>query len=305
MPYIKNSNYYPAWYLPNGHFETIYPSVFRKNEILNWSRERLELSDGDFLDLDWLRQDKKQLVILTHGLEGSSRRPYCEGMALKMYAEGWDILAWNCRSCSGEMNRSAKLYSHADIDDIAAVIEHADSQFQYNSVVLIGFSMGGAISLNYLGRHEKVSQSITAAIGFSMPTHLKTSVLKLEERGNRIYKKRFLRQLSEKIRIKAQQYPDLLNASNLDKIQLWTDFDEWYSAPMNGLTNAEEFYQKASAINVLEQIKVPFLICNAQNDPLLGPLCSPIEMANKQDNFWLETPRYGGHVGFFPLRDSS
>jgi predicted alpha/beta-fold hydrolase len=74
---------------------------------------------------------------------------------------------------------------------------------------------------------------------------------------------------------------------------------------MNGLTNAEEFYQKASAINVLEQIKVPFLICNAQNDPLLGPLCSPIEMANKQDNFWLETPRYGGHVGFFPLRDSS
>ena len=305
MPHIKNSQFKPAWFLPNGHFETIYPSIFRKPGNLNWQRERLELPDGDFLDLDWLRQQSKQLAILTHGLEGSSRRPYCAGMAKKMYLSGWDVLSWNCRSCSGEMNRSARLYSHADINDIAAVIDYAATGKNYETVVLIGFSMGGAISLNYLGRHPNVNPTIKAAIGFSMPTHLQTSVKRLEERGNRLYKMRFLKQLSHKISVKAAQFPEQLDASKLKLIKEWSDFDEWYSAPMNGLSSAAEFYERASAINVLHKITVPFLICNAQNDPLLGPLCSPVQMAEAQDNFWLETPKFGGHVGFYPFGNSN
>jgi predicted alpha/beta-fold hydrolase len=300
MPHITESDFKPAWFLPNGHLETIYPSLFRKINELCWTRERLELTDGDFLDLDWLTHNKRQLVILTHGLEGSSRRPYCAGMAKKMHASGWDILSWNCRSCSGEMNRTAKLYSHADIEDISTVIEHATLQQRYDSIVLIGFSMGGAISLNYLGRHKNVNPAIKAAIGFSMPTHLQTSVNRLEEPANRIYKRRFLKQLSEKIALKASQFPGQLDASKLSRIKVWSDFDEWFSAPMNGLPNAAAFYERASAINILSEIRVPFLICNAQNDPLLGPLCSPVNLAKGQDNFWLETPRYGGHVGFYP-----
>lgn len=303
MPHITESVYKPAWFLPNGHFETIYPSLFRKIKDLGWQRERLELQDGDFLDLDWLFGQNKQLAIITHGLEGSSRRPYCAGMAKKMSETGWDVLSWNCRSCSGEMNRTIRLYSHADIEDIATVTAHAALKNQYDSIVLIGFSMGGAISLNYLGRHKNVNPAIKAAIGFSMPTHLQTSVNRLEEPENLIYKKRFLKQLSQKISFKANQFPGELDAGKLSAIKVWSDFDEWYSAPMNGLSNAAEFYEKASAINVLSEIKVPFLICNAQNDPLLGPLCSPVEMAKAQDNFWLETPRFGGHVGFYPYND--
>lgn len=302
MPYIPQSIFRPKWYLMNGHFETLYPSLYRKVKNVDFQRERLELVDGDFLDLDWILNQNKRLVVLTHGLEGSSRRPYCAGMAKVLSQQNWDILAWNCRSCSGEMNRTAKLYSHADTEDISTIIQYAIQKNQYETVVLIGFSMGGAISLNYLGRRQDIPNQVKAAIGFSMPTDLASSVNLLEEKGNFLYKKKFLTQLSAKIKQKSIDFPDKINGDNLLKIKRWRDFDEYYSAPMNGFNSPEEFYHAASALNVLQEIKVPFYICNAQNDPLLNELCSPIQIAESQDNFYLETPKYGGHVGFYPYQ---
>lgn len=302
MPFITPAIFNPKWYMFNGHIETIYPSMYRKVPMPAFQRERLALEDGDFLDLDWLKASNEDLVILSHGLEGSSRRPYCVGMANAFFAEGWDILAWNCRSCSGEMNRTVKLYSHADTDDIATVIHHAHSQKQYKRIVLIGFSMGGAISLNYLGRKSNIPETVVAAIGFSMPTDLAGSVRQLEQKGNAVYKNKFLKQLSAKIQLKAAQFPTQLDASRLADIRQWRDFDTFYSAPMNGFESPEAFYAAASALHVLPNIKVPFLICNAQNDPLLTPECSPVHLAEALPNFWLSTPQYGGHVGFYPYK---
>ena len=105
MPLIVESSYRPPAYLLNGHWETIIPSTFRKITDVAYQRERLELADGDFLDLDWLKQSSAKLVIISHGLEGSSERHYAKGMAKFFYRHGWDALAWNCRGCSGEMNR--------------------------------------------------------------------------------------------------------------------------------------------------------------------------------------------------------
>lgn len=302
MPYIPQSTFHPKWFLINGHFETLYPSLYRKVKNVDFQRERLELSDGDFLDLDWINNDNKKLAILTHGLEGSSRRPYCAGMAKVLAQQNWDILAWNCRSCSGEMNRTAKLYSHADTEDISSVIQYSLQKCQYEKIVLIGFSMGGAISLNYLGRRSDIPPQIKAAIGFSMPTDLASSVNLLEKRSNFLYKRKFLTQLSTKIKQKSIAFPEKINGDNLLKIKQWRDFDTYYSAPMNGFDSPEDFYHAASALNVLHQIKIPFYICNAQNDPLLNELCSPIHIAESLDNFFLETPQFGGHVGFYPYQ---
>jgi uncharacterized protein len=302
MPFISDSSFRPKWYLINGHFETLYPSLYRKVKPIDFQRERLELEDGDFLDLDWLDHNQKKLVILTHGLEGNSRRPYCVGMANILAKDNWDILAWNCRSCSGEMNRTAKLYSHADTEDISIVVEHALKKADYQVIVLIGFSMGGAISLNYLGRRHDIPQQIKAAIGFSMPTDLAASINLLEKRYNFLYKRKFLTQLSAKIQQKALAFPDKIDGIHLKNIQRWRDFDTHYSAPMNGYESPEAFYHAASALHVLPDIRVPFYICNAQNDPLLDESCSPRHLAEALDNFYLETPRYGGHVGFYPYQ---
>jgi uncharacterized protein len=302
VPFIEKTLFRPVWYLPNGHFETIYPSLYRKVQVADYQRERFEMSDGDFLDLDWYKRGNRRLAILTHGLEGSSSRPYATGMAKALTAADFDVLAWNCRSCSGEMNRSVKLYSHADTSDISTVIHHALEGGAYDSVVLIGFSMGGAITMNYLGRRNDIPTEVAAAIGFSMPTCLTSSVKRLEERGNFIYKSKFLKQLSAKIKHKAAQFPSQLNADNLLKIKTWRDFDTFYSAPMNNFATPDDFYHAASSLNVLEQIKIPFFICNAKNDPLLTPACSPLHLAKAMPNFWLQTPERGGHVGFYPYQ---
>src|SRR5215510_13761043 len=125
MPLIKHSQYKAPAHLFNGHIETIVPSTFRKIDGVAYVRERLELSDGDFLDLDWLKSDSRNLMIFSHGLEGNSERHYCKGMAKYFFQRGWDALIWNCRGCSGEMNRLPRFYHHGATEDLRAVIEHA------------------------------------------------------------------------------------------------------------------------------------------------------------------------------------
>jgi uncharacterized protein len=304
MPLLPNPDFKPRFYLPTAHLQTIYPSLTRKVKDFSYQRERLELSDGDFLDLDWSKNSSKKLIVLTHGLEGSSERAYVKGMAKTFAQNSWDILAWNCRSCSGEMNRTVKLYFHGETNDISTVIHHALAKGNYETIVLAGFSMGGAITMNYLGRRSDIPSQVKTGIGFSMPTELGSSAKILTTiPSNKVYHKRFLSKLSEKIRYKALQFPDIIDASPLKNIYEWKDFDNQYSAPLNGFKDAEEFYFYSSALHILHQIKVPFLISNAQNDPLLTPICSPKDLAEQLPNFYLETPEFGGHVGFYPYKN--
>lgn len=156
MPIINQSTYPgPPRYLFNGHLQTIVPSVFRKVEGVVYERERFFLSDGDFVDIDWLDTRSKKLVVLTHGLEGDSGRHYIKGTAKLFSQNGWDVLAWNCRSCSGEMNKAFRLYNHGEIGDISELINHALRTKHYEKIVLVGYSMGGNISLKYVGAKGK------------------------------------------------------------------------------------------------------------------------------------------------------
>lgn len=305
MPLIQPSYYTgPPAYLYNGHLQTIVPSLLRKVKGIDYQRERLTLSDDDFVDLDWLRNGHTKLVVITHGLEGDSRRQYVMGAA-KLFAEnGYDILAWNCRSCSGEMNRAFRLYNHGEIGDIHEVIQHALKSGVYADVTLLGFSMGGNITLKYLGVHGlKVASVIRRGIAVSAPTDLHASARLLDLPLNRFYRNRFMKKLLVKIAQKARQFPGRLDMDNVRRISIWRDFDTYFSAPINGYRDADDFYAQASAVNFMPGITVPVLVLNAQNDPMLSPECSPLQLAQQHPYIYLETPLSGGHVGFMVPHD--
>ena len=304
MPLIPSAYPGPPGYQYNGHLQTIVPSLMRSVTGVTYTRERLTLSDDDFVDLDWIIRSNRRLVVLSHGLEGDSNRQYIRGAA-KLFAEaGYDVLAWNCRSCSGEMNRAFRLYNHGEIGDIGEVIQHALRARPYNDVVLVGYSMGGNITLKYLGvQGVNLPKAIKRGVAISSPTDLETSAQLLDRPSNRFYRNRFMRKLLIKINQKAIGFPNRLDMTKLQQVRRWRDFDDFFSAPINNYRDAGDFYAQASAVNFMPGIAIPTLLLNAQNDPLLSLTCSPGWLAETHPHIFLETPRRGGHVGFALARD--
>lgn len=297
MPLIPSTYKTPPYYLFNSHAETIVPSIFRTIEG-KYERERLELTDGDFVDLDWMRKGNKKLVITSHGLEGSSGRHYVKGMAKYFYDHGWDALAWNCRGCSGAINRLPRFYHHGATEDIAAVVDHA-IHMKYEHISLVGFSMGGSMSLKYLGeRKGKVPTQVKSAATFSVPCNLKSSATELDKPSKRFYLNRFLKKLEKKISAKAILFPEQISSTGFEKIKTFWEFDNRYTAPLHGFINADDFYARASSGPYIESIEIPTLIVNALNDPFLPDACYPVEITKNHSHVYLETPIRGGHVGF-------
>jgi len=261
-----------------------------------YRRERITTPDDDFLDLDWLQKDSDKLVIISHGLEGSSDRAYVKGMAKALHDNGFDIAAWNFRGCSGEINRQLRFYHSGATEDLHTVIEHVLSLGKYRSLFLVGFSLGGNLTLKYLGERE-VDKHIAKAVVFSVPMDLQTSCEKISQPANVIYSRRFVRSLKKKIRMKALQH-DTLDTSRLRHIKTLTQFDDCYTAPLHGFRNAHEYYEQCSAVRFVHHIKTPTLIINTRNDPFLSAECFPAASLKGHPYVRLEVLSRGGHVGF-------
>lgn len=288
----------PAW-LYNGHLQTIIPSIFRKVNNIGYERERVKTTDGDFLDFDWLYSNSKKLVILTHGLEGDSQRPYIKGMARAFNSNNWNVLAWNFRGCSGEMNDLLRFYHSGDTEDLNFAINYALSKTKYEEVILVGFSLGGNVTLKFLGEFaSKLQPEIKGAVTFSVPIDLHSSSNKISQRSNFIYSARFLRNLKRKVREKSLRMPDQLNPDQLDEIKTLQDFDNFYTAPLHGFKDAITYYSDSSAKQYLNAINIPTLIVNAKNDPFLAPECYPVELLKDHKFVCLKSPSQGGHCGF-------
>ncbi|MEO9871264.1 YheT family hydrolase [Ekhidna sp.] len=295
MPIVKPKYHKRPWYFINGHFETIIPSLFYEVNDVSYERERLELEDGDFLDLDWLRNGNKRLIILSHGLEGSSYRHYIKRPAHFFSKKGWDILAWNNRSCSGELNRLPRFYHHGATEDISAVINQG-LEGAYEEVVLIGYSMGGGMQQKYLGE-RKTDSRIKGAISFSVPCNVLDSADQLRKRGNRFYERRFVSKLKEKILAKAEVVE--MDVDGIEGIRSFRELDEKFTLKIHTeYSSADDFYAKITSDQFLTNIQIPLFIVNAVNDPMLGSKCYPIELARKSETLYLEMPDKGGHVGF-------
>ncbi len=299
------SDYRPPSLLPNGHLQTIYPSLFRKLDSGFYVRERITTPDSDFLDLDWSKTSSKKIAIISHGMEGDSHRHYVIGMAKALNKNGWDALAWNFRSCSGEMNKKLRFYHSGSTDDLQTVIDHVTSKNIYDEIALVGFSMGGNQILVYLGEQgNKVSGDISKACVFSVPCHLKSSSVKLAGFVNKIYMKRFLKFLHKKIILKMKMFPGQIDDNDFHQIKTFKDFDDRYTSKIHGFVDAEDYWERCSSKSFIPGIKVPTLIINALNDPFLADECFPYQEAGQNRYVNLETPNSGGHVGFVSFNDN-
>ena len=296
MPVIR-SQFHPPFLLRNAHLQTLLPVVFRRKMRLPYQRERLELADGDFLDLDWLPALGCDLAILSHGLEGSSQDATICGMARTLQQSGWDVLAWNYRGCSGELNRLPRLYHSGETGDLALVIEHAARRF--SRIALIGFSLGGNLVLKYLGEARPHS-AVACAAAISAPVDLTASARALDQRRtNRLYLRRLIATLVRKVKAKAKHFPEQIDASQTEGIHGFEDFDGRFTAPVHGFRDANDYWTRCSSRQFLRAITVPTLILSAQDDPFLTPNCLPFEEAKASAHVFLEAPTAGGHLGFY------
>lgn len=300
MPFVESSYQSPKFAF-SGHIHSIVPSLFRKIKLTTHN-ETIATPDDDFLELSWnCDANSSDLVILSHGLEGHTERAYILGMQRAFVEAGYDTLAWNFRGCGNQMNNQARFYHSGATDDLSVVIEHAAKSKRYQRIVLVGFSMGGNISLLYLGK-ENVHPLINCSVVFSVPCDLKGCSDALAKFENVIYMKRFLKDLKRKVFYKAKQFPSLVDATHYHTIKNFQQFDDKYTAPLHGFIDALDYWQQCSSLPYIAHIKHPTLMINAQDDSFLGAKCFPKELSKNLEHFYFEMPKQGGHCGFLRHR---
>jgi predicted alpha/beta-fold hydrolase len=305
MPLISKPTYRPPVLFSNAHVQTIYPTLFRKVKGVHYVRERISTHDNDFIDIDWSCVGADRVVIISHGLEGHSHRSYVLGMIKSFNRRGWDGVAFNFRGCGGEPNRLLRSYHSGATEDLHAVVCHVLEIDRYSRISLVGFSVGGNLTLKYIGeRKRNLSRLIKSAAAVSVPCDLESSASKLAERPNILYMKRFLKMLHDKIRAKMEIMPGKIDDSDYTSIRTFKQFDARYTAPIHGFPSVEDYYTRCSCKQFLSEIDIPTLLINAQNDPFLSDECYPLEEARESRCLFLEMPISGGHVGFVDFNPS-
>ena len=282
----------------SGNVQTLWASRVRRVPHVPYRRETLALPDGDVLDLDRAESaagPSRRVVLVAHGLEGSSSRTYVRGMVRALTARGWDAIAWNLRGCGGAPNRLLRAYHSGATEDLEAVVEHALAE-GYAQVGLVGFSLGGNLTLKYAGdAGAGIDRRIVGAVGISVPVDLAGSSEVMERLTRRPYMRYFLRSLVAKAEQKARVFPEAPSTDGLRRMRTFRAFDGRFTAPLHGFASAEDYWARASALPVLRDLAVPTLLVNAQDDPFLSPSCYP---SVENPCLAVLTPRDGGHVGF-------
>lgn len=301
MPLVTSATYQSPPFLANGHVQTCLPTLIRRVKPVRYQRQHIPTPDGDFLHLDWAKTGSRKLAVLAHGLEGSSRSHYIQGLVHALHREGWDAVAWNARGCGGELVKVLRFTHSGSSDDLQTVLSHLTKpEHDYDQIALIGFSLGGNLSLKYLGeRGSEVDPRIVGAVAFSVPCDLHSSSMELGRTlANQIYMRNFLASLHQKIRRLMIQMPGAIHDDDYDQIRTFKQFDDRYTAPIHGFKDAEDYWHQSSSRPYLSRIRVPALLVNARNDPFLADECFPVEEAQANPHFFLEVPSSGGHVGF-------
>ncbi len=301
MPII-DSPYKASGLFKNAHLSTIYSAKIRRVYGIKQERERIELPDGDYVDIDWSYPPKKtvstKVTLLVHGLEGDAQRPYITGMAKLLNNNGYDVAALNFRGCSGFQNRLYRSYHSGHTEDIKHIIYLLINR-SYTHIDLYGVSLGANAMLKYLGEQNTIPKEIKAASCIGVPIDLKASLEQLVKPKNIIYRTSFLIHLRAKYRKKIKEFPDLATSKIYRTIKSLKTFDDVYTAPAHGFIDALDYYEKASSYRFLSSINIPTLILNAKNDSFLHGHCYPIKQAKENPNLFLEMPDHGGHVGFY------
>ena len=290
----------PAWWLPGAHAQTIAGRLLRKPPLLPLRRERIETPDGDFLDLDFTPSVRKggPIVVLLHGLEGSSRRGYAINTYRALEASGIGTAGVNFRACSGEPNRLARSYHSGDTDDLRFVLAGLAKQFPGSPLAAVGFSLGGNVLLKYLGE-EGEAAALQAGVAISVPYDLSGCADALASSAvGRFYARHFVRGLVAKAEAKLHLIGDRIDLARVRAAQTFREFDDAATAPLHGFRDADDYYRRSSSAPFLARIRVPTLLVHSEDDPFLPGEWVPREAID--GNPWLEAliTQKGGHVGF-------
>lgn len=298
----------PAWWLPGPHLQAVGARLLRSRDGVRYERERLELPDGDFVDLDWVVEvdgrspDRDApLVLVLHGLEGSSSSDYVRSTHRALAQRGLASLALNFRSCSGEPNRLPRFYHSGDTGDAAAVLALLRERFPARQIGAVGFSLGGNVLLKLLGEcgdGERERLAPGAAVAISVPFDLAAGITTLEQGLGPIYQHYFLRKLRRKLRLKAALLRGHVDVDALLAVRTLRDFDDLATAPLHGFADSADYYRRASSKPFLEAIQVPTLLIHAADDPFLPALAIPRAEVEANPHLDAIFPEHGGHVGF-------
>jgi predicted alpha/beta-fold hydrolase len=293
MGRLRQSDFRAAWWLRGPHMQTLWPSLFRRRTLPELERERVELADGDFIDLA-LAPNEGPKVLVIHGLEGGLESHYADGILSALDAAGFRAVFMHLRGCSGEPNRLARSYHSGATEDLAAILAHLTAGGGDPPLAAIGYSLGGNLLLKHLG--ENAEPGVGTAIAVSVPFLLRDAMLRLSRGASRIYQRYLVGKLKDSYRRKFARMPSPLGL-DVEGIRDFFGFDEQVTAPLHGFAGADDYYAKCSCRQFLRHIQTPTLIIHARDDPFMFERTVPGE-EELGPGVCLELAPRGGHVGF-------
>ena len=301
---LTSSRFQPRFWIKNPHIQTLLGSFIGRNSGIATERERVELPDGDFVDIDWLNKDLRQAptLIILHGLEGSIDSSYIQGLLKHFQPENWRLAIFHFRGCSGEMNRLARTYHSGDTEDLNYLVHNLEKQ---GPLYVIGFSLGGNVLLKYLGE-TGLASAVQAAAAVSVPFDLGKAAKRLDQGMSRLYRFHLLRDLKQKTLLKKAAFPDYDWPDDKDIMSYnsFDDFDHFITAPLHGFQSGQAYYEQCSCGQFLSDITTKTLILHAMDDPFMTSDSVPTEEM-LSEAVTLELSEYGGHVGFVGCQSQS
>lgn len=290
----------PAW-LPGGNLQTLYPALLARRPAVDYRRERWDTPDGDFIDLDWTAKPvtaDAPLVVLFHGLEGSSMSHYARALMHAVAQRGWLGVVMHFRGCSGELNRLPRAYHSGDSAEIDWVLRRLQIRHPERPRYAVGVSLGGNALLKWLGE-QGMSAAITlrAAAAVSAPVDLHAAGDALQRGFNMTYTKNFLWTMKRSSLARLAAHPRLFDARKMLATRTLREFDNLVTAPLHGFRDVDDYYDRASSKPLLVKITIPTLLLNARNDPFLPAVVLPVP-SDMSAAIRAEFPETGGHVGF-------
>lgn len=295
---MNTQRFRPAWWLRGGHRQTL-ASVVRPMVRVAARRERLDTPDGDFIDLDWVGTDGPIVVVLP-GLQGSVRSAHVRGLLRACAKRGWRGVLLNYRGC-GQPNRRAYSYHCGRTDDLHFLVDTLRHREPDTPIATVGFSVGANICMRWLGENGRrgTPLPVAAAVGVSVPFHLGVVAKKIESGFSRLYQWRLLKSLRYDLRRKMAAVDTGLDLteSQIRGLDTFAKFDRHVSAPLHGFDGEEDYYAKTRSDRHLPHVRVPTLIINARNDPLVPVHLIP-DPGRVSEEVSLEITEDGGHLGF-------
>jgi uncharacterized protein len=292
--------YRAPWWLPGGNLQTIYAAALTPRASLAFRRERWDTPDGDFIDVDWTAPvdgADRPLLVLFHGLEGSSRSHYAGALMDHARALGWIGAVVHFRGCSGETNRLPRAYHSGDSTEIDWILRRLRTMHPSGCLYAAGVSLGGNALLRWLGERGAAARDVvTRAAAVSTPLDLMAAGGALDS-GWRIYTRLFLRTMKRKSLAKLEHHPGAYDAAAVQAARTLREFDDLVTAPLHGYRNTDDYWTRASSKPVLRQIEVPTLLVNARNDPFLPESALPLPH-EVSPQVTLDFPAAGGHAAF-------